>query len=59
MLMLNAGFRFERLKHSHGSYSEHTGFSDAGALPGATILSGREAAVVPIWCARLPLGKLF
>lgn len=57
--MLDTCFKFECLKHSHGSYSEHTGFPNAGALPGATFLSGREAAAVLIGCARLPLGKLF
>lgn len=59
MLMLDTRSKFECLKHSHGSYSEHTGFPNAGALPGATFLSGREAAAVLIGCARLPLGKLF
>lgn len=59
MLMLHASFRFEYLKSSHGSSSEHTGFPNAGALPGATFLSGREAAVLLVWCTKLPLGKLF
>lgn len=59
MLKLHTGFKFECLKCSHGSSSEHTGFPHAGALPGATFLSGREAVVFLVCCTKLPLGKLF
>lgn len=40
MLMLTSVFKFERLTRFHGSYSEHTGLSNAGA----TLLPGIEAA---------------
>lgn len=48
MLMLTSVFKFERLTRSHGSYSERTGLPNAGALPGATLLPGREAAVTGV-----------
>lgn len=56
--MLYNVFKFERLTRSPGSYSEHTGLPNAGALLGARLLAGREAAAV-IWCSRFPLGHGF
>lgn len=59
MLMLTSVFKFERLTRSHGSYSEHTGLPNAGALPGATLLPGREAAAAVIGVPGFPEGNGF
>lgn len=48
MVMLTTSFVFEHLTHSHGSYSEHTGFPRAGAPPQATFLSDEKLLL--FWC---------